>query len=247
MRYDTPAAPNFFGLTISDTSTGTFVTISCLRRPLAPLRFLAVLTRIPVRLARLVLVCFSLTLSVTWIPSAGSAQVPASNIGLQAVGAVGLYAGPVRLERSSRGQEGGLLLDLGWLRGQSLRLQGEISILRASLTEYVEIEDSTFRGNFYDLSSSVTAVWLTSHTAKVSPYVLAGLSVHALSSAFNTVVLDRRYNANRFGSQIGAGLRLRFGSSRQALFVEGRRVIADEVDRNVLRFGGVVLMGDLYR
>ncbi len=122
-----------------------------------------------------------------------------------------------------------------------------MSILRASLTEYVEQVDSTFRGNFYDLSGSVTAIWLTSHTAKVSPYALAGVSVHALSSGFQTEVLDRRYNANRFGSHVGGGVRLRFGGSRTTLFVEGRRIIADEVDRSALRFGGLVLMGDLYR
>ena len=175
-----------------------------------------------------------------------SAQVPSANIGLQAVGAIGIFGGPARLERSSRGQEGGLLLDLGWLRGRSLRLQGELSILRASLTEFVEVEDSTFHGDFYDLSGSVSAIWLTSHSARVSPYALAGLSVHALSSAFQTVVLDRRYNANRFGSHVGAGIRLRLGSTRQVLFVEGRRIIADEVDRTVVRFGGLVLMGDLF-
>ena len=183
-----------------------------------------------------------------WMRSqAVGAQVPTANVGLHAVGAVGVYGGPVRLERESRGQEGGLLLDLGWLRGRSIRLQGELSILRASLTEYVEVEASTFRGDYYDRSGGVTAIWLASHTAQVSPYALAGLSVHALSSAFRTVVLDRRYNANRFGSQIGAGLRLRFGGARTAIFVEGRRIIADEVDRTVFRFGGLILMGDLHR
>ena len=190
--------------------------------------------------------CFSLTRLVTWIPLAASAQTPSTNVGLHAVGAVGLYGGSARIERSSRGTEGGFLLDLGWLRGRSLRLQGELSILRASLTEFVEQEDSTFHGDYFDLSGSVTAIWLTSHNAKVSPYALAGLSIHALSSAFHTVVLDRRYNANRFGSHVGAGIRVRVGDSRQALFVEGRRVIADEVDRTVFRFGGLVLMGDLF-
>jgi hypothetical protein len=140
-----------------------------------------------------------------------------------------------------------LLIDLGWLRGQSIRLQTEISVLRGSLTEYVELEDSTFRGDYYDLSGSLTAVWLTSHTSKVSPYALAGISVHALSSAFHTAALDKRYNANRFGSQIGVGIRLRLGATRQALFFEGRRIIADQVDRTVMRVGGLVLLGDLYR
>ena len=175
-----------------------------------------------------------------------TAIAQSANIGLHAVGAVGIHGGQARLERSSRGSEGGLQIDLGWLKGRSLRLQAELSILRASLTEYVEVEDSTFRGNYYDLSGSATAIWL-SHTAKVSPYALAGVSVHALSSAFQTGVLDRRYNANRFGSHVGAGVRLRFGGTRQALFIEGRRVIADEVDRTVFRVGGLVLMGDLHR
>jgi hypothetical protein len=178
--------------------------------------------------------------------SAG-AQVPTANVGLHAVGAIGIHGGFARLERSSKGQEGGLLLDVGWLRGQSLRLQTELSVLRATLTEFVELEDSTFRGDYYDLSGSLTAIWMTSHTSGVSPYALAGISVHALSSAFQTAVLDQRYNANRFGSQIGVGLRLRLGNSRQALFVEGRRIIADQVDRTLVRAGGLVLLGDLHR
>jgi hypothetical protein len=181
------------------------------------------------------------------VPGAVGAQAQTANVGLHAVGAVGIHGGPARVERSSRGQEGGLMLDLGWLRGQSIRLRTELSILRASLTEYVELEDSTFHGEYYDLSGSVTAVWLTSRSAPVSPYALAGISVHALSSAFQTSVLDQRYNANRFGSHIGAGLRLRFGHTRQALFVEGRRLIADQVDRTVVSVGLLVLMGDLYR
>ena len=116
-----------------------------------------------------------------------------------------------------------------------------------TLTEFVEVEDSTFRGAYYDLSGSLSMIWLMGHDSRVSPYALAGLSVHALSSAFQIAVLDRRYNANRFGSHIGAGVRVRVGGARQALFVEARRVIADEVDRTVFRLGGLVLLGDLHR
>ena len=181
------------------------------------------------------------------VPIVAFGQEPRSNVGLPAVAAIGLHAGFARLERSTNGEEAGLLLDLGWLRGRGIRLQGEVAFLRASLTEHLPLEDSTFTGNYFDLSAGVSSVWLASTEAKVSPYVLAGLAVHALSSAFQTVLLDQRYNANRFGSHIGAGLRLRFGASRQAVFVEVRRVIADEVDRTSLRFGGLVLMGDLYR
>lgn len=181
------------------------------------------------------------------VPFTVVAQEPVSNLGLAAVGTIGIHGGMARLERKSRGQEGGLLLDLGWLRGRSLRLRGEVSFLRAALTEYVELEDSTFSGDFYDLTGSVTAMWLGNRNGQVSPYVLGGMSVHALSSAFQTSELDQRYNANRFGSHVGAGMRLRFGSSRQAVYGEIRRVIADQVDRTVVRVGVLALLGDLYR
>lgn len=138
-------------------------------------------------------------------------------------------------------------MDLGWLRGRSVRLQGEIAFLRASLTEYQELEDSTFHGNYFDVSFGVTSVWLAAADGQVSPYALAGVAVHALSSTFGSSVLDQRYNANRFGSHVGAGIRLRLGPSRQALFAEARRIIADEVDRTVVRVGALVLLGDLYQ
>jgi hypothetical protein len=180
------------------------------------------------------------------IPMVAFGQAPSSNLGLPAVAAIGVHGGFAKLERSTNGQEAGLLLDLGWLRGRRVRLQGEVSLLRASLTEYMTLEDSTFSGDYYDLSVGATAVWLIAGDARVSPYALAGFGVHALSSAFENSVLDQRYNANRFGSHIGAGLRVRLGSSRQAVFAEARRVIADQVDRTVVRFGVLVLMNDLY-
>ena len=183
---------------------------------------------------------------VIGIPIVAVGQEPSSNIGLPAVAAIGVHAGFARLERSSKGEEAGVLLDLGWLRGRRIRLQGEVAFLRASLTEHLQLEDSTFTGDYFDLSAGATAVWLIAGDAKVSPYALAGFAVHALSSAFGNSVLDQRYNANRFGSHIGAGLRLRIGSSRQAIFAEARRVIADQVDRTVVRFGTLVLFNDLY-
>ncbi len=181
------------------------------------------------------------------IPFSARAQEPTSHLGLSALAAFGVHGGFARLERSSTGQEGGLLVDLGWLRGRSVRLQGEIAFQRATLTEYLELEDSTFHGDYYDLSAGVTSVWLTAPSSQVSPYVLAGVAVHALSSTFGNAELDRRYNANRFGSHLGAGVRFRLGSSRQALFAEARRIIADQVDRTVFRVGALVLMGDLYQ
>jgi hypothetical protein len=140
----------------------------------------------------------------------------------------------------------GAFLDMGWMRGRHVRLQAEVSFLRATLTEFVETEDSTFSGVYYDLSAAATAVWIAPD-AQVSPYLLAGVAVHALSSAFQTAVLDERYNANRFGSHIGIGLRWRLGASRQALFAEVRRVISDEVDRTNYRLGGMILINDLHR
>ena len=185
------------------------------------------------------------TLFVTF-PFDSGAQDPVSNLGLPAVAAIGFYGGLARLERSSDGQEGGLFIDLGWLRGRSVRLQAEIALLRATLTETLVLEDSTFHGDYYDLSAGVSAIWLLNREGPVSPYSLAGVAVRALSSSFGNSVLDQRYNANRFGSHIGAGVRLRVGSARPALFAEVRRVISDHVNRTAIRFGGVVLLGDLY-
>jgi hypothetical protein len=85
-------------------------------------------------------------------------------------------------------------------------------------------------------------------TWRIAPYALASVGVHALSSTFGSPVLDRRYNTNRFGSQFGAGLRTWVGSSgRSGIFVEVRRVIADEVNRTVVRGGYLYYLGDLVR
>ena len=180
------------------------------------------------------------------VPIVAFGQEPRSNLGLPAVAAIGVHAGFARLERSTNGEEAGLLLDLGWLRGRGIRLLGEVAFLRASLTEHLPLEDSTFSGNYFDLSAGATAVWLIARDSRVSPYALAGFAVHALSSAFENSVLDQRYNANRFGSHLGAGLRVRLGSSRQAVFAEARRVTSDHGDRTTVRLGVLVLMNDLY-
>src|SRR5689334_3483296 len=103
------------------------------------------------------------------IPIAAFAQEPSSNLGLPAVAAFGFHGGVARLERSSDGQEAGALLDLGWIRGRSLRLQGEVAFLRASLTEHMELEDSTFVGDYFDLSAGVTAIWHAAADGQVSP------------------------------------------------------------------------------
>jgi hypothetical protein len=180
------------------------------------------------------------------LPLVGRAQDPGSHLGLTAVAAVGLYGGFAQLERHSDGQEFGALLDLGWMRGRGVRLQAEFSFLRASLSEFVVLEDSTFEGNYFDLSGGVSVVWLSAPNGKVSPYALGGIAVHVLSSTFGSPLLDARYNANRFGSHLGAGVRVRFGA-RPSLYTELRRVFADDVNRTVVRVGGMLLFGDLYR
>jgi hypothetical protein len=184
-----------------------------------------------------------------FVPTVVCAQEPTSNLGLPAVGAFGVHGGAALLERSSSGPEGGFLLDLGWWRGRSIRLQGEVAMLSARLDETLVMEDSTletFSGDYFALSAGVSGVWLGNRDGRVSPYALGGFAVHALSSAFRNSVLDARYNANRFGSHIGAGVRYRLGS-RTGLYAEVRRIIADEVDRTVIRAGVLALFGDLYR
>jgi hypothetical protein len=185
-------------------------------------------------------------LVTVWTPV--RAQDPGSHLGLTALAAVGLHAGFAQVERESDGREAGFLIDLGWMRGRSVRLQAEVSFLWATLTETVVTEDSTFTGDYFDLTGGVSAVWLASPGSQVSPYALAGLAVHALSSTFGSPVLDRRYNANRFGSHLGAGVRFRLGAeSSNALYVEVRRTFADEVNRTAVRLGGLVVFGDLAR
>ena len=180
------------------------------------------------------------------LPRIVRAQDPGSHLGLTAVAAVGLHGGYAQMERHSDGQEVGVLLDLGWMRGRGVRLQAEFAFLRSTLTEFVVLEDSTFNGKYFDLSGGVSAIWLATPNGQVSPYALGGIAVHALSSTFGSPLLDARYNANRLGSHVGGGVRVRFGS-RQSLYAEIRRVLADDVNRTAFRIGGMLLFGDLYR
>ena len=212
-----------------------------------PFRFLACSANVPVRCDGPPMNWLRLGALIAMVPLVSRAQEPVSNLGLPAVAAFGVHGGFAQLERSSEGPEIGAFLDLGWMRGRSLRLQGEVAFQRGTLTEFLELVDSTFHGDYFDLSLGVSAAWVVSPDGQVSPYAVAGVAVHALSSTFGTLELDQRYNANRFGSHLGAGVRARIGSSRQAVFAEARRVIADQVNRTVVRIGGLVLMGDLYR
>ena len=169
-----------------------------------------------------------------------------SNLGLAAVGAIGVQGSIAWLEREDRGYELGVLADIGWTGAPSLRLQAELDFMAAHLVETVEIEDRTFRGPFFDLAGSVSAVFLAS--GRTAPYLLGGVSVHALSSDFGTLSLDRRYNTNQFGVVAGAGLRIWTGDAgRQIIAIEARRVISENVDRTLLRIGFLHAFNDLIR
>ncbi|HSA56129.1 MAG TPA: hypothetical protein VLE53_10510 [Gemmatimonadaceae bacterium] len=175
---------------------------------------------------------------------------PASNLGLTAVGALGFHLGAATsLEHTAEGYEGGALVDLGWVRGRALRLQGEVAVLRATLAETVEVEDETYRDYFIDLTGSLSLVLQGGGSrGRFAPFLLAGLGVHALSSAFGSIPIDRRYNGNTFGSHVGAGGRIWLGGSgRNGLFVEVRRSIAEHVNRTTVRVGGLVFYNDLVR
>jgi hypothetical protein len=165
------------------------------------------------------------------------------------VGAVGVHVGTATVEHAADGHEAGLLLDLGWFRTPSLRLQGEVSLMRASLSEFLETEDRVFEGDFFDLTSSLSVVLQGgSHQGRFAPYLLGGVGVHALSSAFESLAIDRRYNGNPFGSHVGAGARLWIsGSGRSGLFVEARRTLAEHVNRTSIRVGGLFFYNDLIR
>lgn len=169
-----------------------------------------------------------------------------SNLGLVAVGAVGVQGSVAWLEREDRGYELGVLADIGWTGAPSLRLQAELDFMAAHLVETVEIEDRTYRGAFFDLSGSVSAVFLAG--GRRAPYLLGGVSVHALSSDFGTLTLDRRYNTNQFGVVAGAGLRVWTGEAgRRIVAIEVRRVISENVDRTLLRVGLLHAFNDLIR
>jgi hypothetical protein len=180
--------------------------------------------------------------------AAGQAE-PTSRLGLAGVGALGAHVGAASVEHAAEGHEAGLLMDLGWFRTPSFRLQAEVALMRATLSEFVETEDRVFEGDFFDLTSSLSLVLqVGSHRGRFAPYVLAGVGVHALSSAFESLAIDRRYNGNPFGSHVGAGARLWIsGSGRSGLFAEVRRTLAEHVNRTSLRVGGLVFYNDLIR
>jgi hypothetical protein len=179
--------------------------------------------------------------------AAGAQEHPTSHTGLAAVGALGFSVGRVNVERHAVGFDAGGLIDLGWVRSPRLRLQGEVDYMRASLTQFILTRDQSYHDFIYDLSTTVSAVYLAGgEHQRVVPYLTAGLAVHALSSTFGVVELDQLYNANPFGFHAGAGVRIWLSSSgRNGMFIEGRRVVAQNVIRTSARLGALVFFGDL--
>lgn len=191
-----------------------------------------------------------LVLAASRADAQASDASPSSQLGLTGVGALGFHVGATTtVEHTAEGYELGMLLDLGWVRGRALRLQGEVSALRATLTEFVDVENRTYTDAYYDLTGSLSLVLQAGGSrSRYVPFLLAGVAVHALSSNFGSIPIDRRYNGNPFGSHIAAGGRIWLGASgRNGLFVEVRRSIAEHVNRTTVRLGGMVFYNDLVR
>lgn len=192
----------------------------------------------------------TLVLLTLLLPSSGRGQERpgGSALGLSAAAAFGVHAGVARVERGARAVEGGLQLDLGHFSSPRLRLTTDISYLRSlPYEERVETEGKTYRDVFFDLSGSVALSWFAAHpSARVNPYVTAGVGMHVLSSSFESLTIDTRYNTNNFSLHGGAGLRLRVGD-RRALVAQVARVQVRNVSRTTLQLGMEALFNDLAR
>jgi hypothetical protein len=171
-------------------------------------------------------------------------------LGLSAVGAFTVHGGGARVERHVDALEIGGQLDLGHLVSRRVRISTDVSFLRSfPMEERIDTEGKTYRDSFFDLSGSVMATLLgAAPSATITPYIGGGVGVHALSSNFGSIVIDTRYNANKFGLLATAGVRARVGQSgRRAVTLELRRVQVSEVSRASLHLGIVALFNDLAR
>jgi hypothetical protein len=181
-------------------------------------------------------------------PSSGSGQEAGSGsaLGLSAAAAFGGHIGHSWVERGARALEGGLHLDLGHFSSRQLRLTTDVSYLRAfPFEERVETEGKSYRDVFFDLSGHVALSWYARPVAaRVNPFVTAGVGIHVLSSSFQSLTIDSRYNTNNFGLNGGAGVRLRVGE-RRALVAQVVRVQARSVSRSTLQLGVEALFNDL--
>jgi hypothetical protein len=199
----------------------------------------------------LVVVALSLLQAGEARAQADSAAVPtprASTLGLSAIGAFTVHAGAARVQRGYSAGSLGATLDLGYLRTRRVRVVGDVTyLLTAPRTEVVPSEGATYRDVFRDLSAHAAfAFHANDPSRRLTPYLLAGAGVEVLSSSFNSLAIDTRYNSNNFSLLGALGARLRVGAgSRRALTLELRGVAAHHVRRAAVHVGLSTLFNDL--
>ncbi|MCC6929924.1 MAG: hypothetical protein IT359_13160 [Gemmatimonadaceae bacterium] len=178
-------------------------------------------------------------------------QPPArTNVGLDAIGAVSASAGWASVENGFHAWQVATRVDFGHLRSRRVRLLADVQyLLSLPHSEYVLAEGKSYRDVFRDLSAHLSlAVHPVSPTARVSPYIAAGLGVHVLSSSFGSVTIDTRYNTNNFGLREAVGVRVGVGGSgRRALTLEVESIQTRDVRRVGLSLGVTGLFNDLVR
>lgn len=178
-------------------------------------------------------------------------QPPArTNLGLDAIGAVTTSAGWASIENGFHAWQLGTRVDFGYLRTRRVRLMADVHyLLSLPHSEYVLSEGKTYRDVFRDLSAHLSlAFHPTSPSARVAPYVAAGVGVHVLSSSFGSLTIDTRYNTNNFGLREAIGLRVGVGGSgRRAVTLEVESIQARDVRRVGVSLGLTGLFNDLVR
>ena len=170
--------------------------------------------------------------------------------GIRAIGAAGIHFGAATIQRNVEAFEIGGRLDVGHFPVRRIRVVADVSFLRSlQYEEFIADEDSTYRDVFYDLSGNLMVhVHVTDPSRRLSPYIGAGVGVHALTSSFGSTAIDLRYNTNNLGLRGSAGARLRLGSGRRrALFVEVAGTLVRNVTRSSVHLGLEALFGDLAR
>lgn len=174
----------------------------------------------------------------------------ATTLGLSAIGAFTVHAGAARVQRGYAAGSLGGSMDFGYLRSRRVRLVADLTyLLTVPRTVRVESENATYRDVFRDLSGHVAfAFHANDPSNRLAAYALAGGGVDVLSSSFNSLTLDSRYNSNNFSLLGAVGTRVRLGAaSPRALSLEVRGIAARNVRRAALHVGVMTLFNDLAR
>jgi hypothetical protein len=166
-------------------------------------------------------------------------QAPRARVGLPSAGGIGVFVGGGRVTHDVPGGEVGIIADLGWLWAPRLRLVSDVSWFIGSLHEYVAQDDEDISGPIFDLGGTVSLQALSGSAAsRGTGYASLGVSIHVLSSSFNSLPLDLRYNANRFGLAGTVGGRAWVGSGgTESLFAEVRAQAVTQVSGWRVRAG----------